>query len=267
MKTNQIFNIKRFRKYTSCSLIIHYRETLLFWGAIWFAIFVFTLLNIRNPHSNWNRDGWISLFLVVFYISGLLYTGFAFPSFRNKKRTLTELMIPVSAFERLLYEFVEKILVFIILYPAIFYISSSIAVGIRNAILFGAVHTEVNGFTTFPFEPISFEKLSANLEPGLFGMLLILSVLGFVLAFAGAATFRKLPLIKTIVVVGLLFLTGIGYFYLLLEMLRFRHLWVELIEHSVTAQQALLIGSFVFAFITLIALLYTYFKLKEKEAS
>ncbi|MDA3881109.1 MAG: hypothetical protein PF436_12035 [Prolixibacteraceae bacterium] len=267
MKPNQIFNIKRFGKYANCSLISNYRQTILFWGAIWFAIFAFTLLDIRNPHSYWNHDGWIPLFLVVFYISGLLYTGFAFPSFRNKKRTLTELMIPVSAFERLLYEFVEKILVFIILYPAIFYISSSMAVGIRNAIPFGAVHTEVNGLTTFPFETISFEKLTANLEPGLFVMLLILSVLGFVVAFAGAATFRKLPLIKTIVVVGLLFLTGIGYVYLLSEKLKFRHPWIELTEHNITEQQGFMIGTTVFAIITLVALAFTYFKLKEKEAS
>jgi hypothetical protein len=267
MKNIQFFNLKRFGKYSVCSLISNYRQTLLFWGAIWFAIFAFTLVIIFDSYSRWNNNGWILLFLVVFYISGLLYTGFAFPSFRNKKRTLTELMIPVTAFERFLYEFFEKIVVFFILYPSIFYLSSSMAVVIRNIFAFEYTRAEVNGIKTFPFEIISFDKFYEHLEPGLFGMLFILSVLGFVIAFAGAATFRKLPLVKTIVVVGLLFLTGPGYFYLLFNKLNFRHPWIELIEHNITAEKGFMTGSIVFTIIALLALGYTYFKLKEKEAS
>lgn len=267
MKNIQFFNLKRFGKYAACSLISNYRQTLLFWGAIWFAIFAFTLISIANSHSMWNYDNWIPLFIIVYCISGLLYTGFAFPSFRNKKRTYNELMIPVTAFERLVYEFFEKIVVFIILYPPIFYISSSMAVGIRNSLSFGTINVEFNGFTTFPFEVISFDKLNANMEPGLFGMLFMLSVLGFVLAFAGAASFRKLPLIKTIVIVGLIFLTCIGYMYLLFEKLNLHNSWIANLEHDITAKQGFAIGALVFGLISLTALAYTYFKLKEKEAS
>ncbi|MBN1767627.1 MAG: hypothetical protein JXR50_08270 [Prolixibacteraceae bacterium] len=270
MKNIQFFNLKRFGKYAACSLISNYRQTLLFWGAIWFAIFAFTLMNIANSHSFWNNDNWVPLFISVYCISGLLYTGFAFPAFRNKKRTYTELMIPVTAFERLVYEFIEKIVAFIILFPPIFYLSSSMAVGIRNFLSFasfGTTHVEVNGITTFPFEVISFDKLYANMEPGLFGMLFMLSVLGFVLAFAGAASFRKLPLIKTIVFVGLIFLTGIGYMYMLLEKLDLHNPWLANFEHNITAKQGFAFGSLIFGLISLIALAYTYFKLKEKEAS
>ena len=267
MKTNQFFNIKRFGKYASCSFISNYRQTLLFWGAVWFAIFAISLLNMKGNYSNWNSEGWKVTFFVVFYISGLLYSGFAFPAFRSKERTITDLMIPVSSFERLLYEFIDKIIAFLLLYPAIFYAASCMAVGIRNTFTLGTSHTTVNGVSTFPFETVSFDQLSSNLEPGLFGMLFMLSVLAFILALAGAATFRKLPLIKTIVFVGLVFLTGIGYSYLLFEKLKFSNPWIENLEHDLSAQQGFLIGKLIFAAIAVIALIFTYFKLKEKEAS
>jgi hypothetical protein len=266
MKTNQFFSFKRFSKYASCSFISNYRQTLLFWGAVWFAVLSFSLLNMRGHHSNWNNDGWVILFMLGFYIAGLLYSGFAFPSFRSKERTLTELMIPVSTFERLLYEFIEKIVAFMLLYPVIFYVASCMAVGIRNTFKFGTIHATINGVTTFPFETVSFQQLNSNLEPGLFGMLFMLSVLAFVLALAGSATFRKLPLIKMIVFVGLLLLTGIGYFYMLFEKWNMKKSWIVEFEHKVTAQQGFHIGVTVFAIICLIAMSYTYFKLKEKEA-
>lgn len=267
MQSNQFFSLKRFGKYASCSFITNYRQMLLFWGAIAFGVLAISLLNMKSIHSNWNRDGWVPLFLAMFYVGGLLSTGFAFSWFRSRERTIAELMIPVSTFERFLYEFLEKVVGFLILFPTIFYVSSSLAVGIRNTFAFGATEATVNGRITFPFETISFEQLSSHTEPGLFGMLFVLSILAFVLAFAGAATFRKMPLIKTIVFVGLVFLTGVGYFYLMLEKLKLRHPWVENLEHDMTAQKGFLIGKLAFATIALIALTYTYFKLKEKEAS
>lgn len=267
MKTNQFFNFKRFGNYATCSIISNYRQTLLFLGAIWFAVLAFSLLDMRGRNSNWNIDSWMSIFLFGFYFSSLLYSGFAFTAFRSKERTLTELMIPVSSFERFLYEFIDKIIVFLLLYPAIFYAASSMAVGIGNMFTFGISHVTRNSVNTFPYETVSFYQFYSNFETGLFGMFFMLSVTVFVLAFAGAATFRKLPLIKTVVFIGLIFLTGIGYFYLLFEKWKLRQSWIANVENNVTAQQGFLIGTMIFAFISLVALVYTYFKLKEKEAS
>lgn len=269
MKTNQFFSIKRFGKYASCSIISNYRQTLLFWGAIWFAIFAISLLNMKGNYSNWNSEGWKVTLVFVFYISGLLNSGFAFTAFRSKERTITELMIPVSAFERFLYEFIDKIAVFLLLYPSIFYVSSSMAVGFRNALALPSKVSSatVNGISTFPFETVSLQKLTFNMEPGSFGMMFTLSVLAFILALAGSATFRKLPLIKTVVFVGLLLLTGIGYIYLVFEKWHLKQSWLVKLEHNVGSEQGFLMGTLVFAFIGLIALTFTYFKLKEKEAS
>lgn len=263
MKTNQLFNIKRFGNYSKCSLISNYRQILLFWGAIWFAIFAFSLLSMRRVNVDWNSGGWIPIFLSVFYIGGLLYIGFAFPVFRNKKRTLTELMIPVSAFERFLYEFAEKIVVFFILYPAVFYFSSSMAVGVRNAFPVGISGPVVAN--TFQYKTVSFEMLSRGIEPGLFSMMVVATVMAFIIALAGAATFRKLPLIKTIVAIGLFFLVCIGYMYLLFEKLGLRHPWLEFAERNMTAQQGFMLGLWMFVFISIVALGFTYFKLSEKE--
>ncbi|HOO84007.1 MAG TPA: hypothetical protein PLS94_05565 [Prolixibacteraceae bacterium] len=223
---------------------------------------------MKNTHSHWNSN-WDVIFMFGFYITGLLYSGFAFTAFRSKERTITELMIPVSAFERFLYEFIYKIVFFLLLYPSIFYVSSSMAVGFRNALAIPSKVSSatVNGISTFPFETVSFQKLTSDLEPGLFGMIFTLSVLAFVLALAGSATFRKLPLIKTIVFVGLLMLSVIGYTYLLFEKLKLDQSWMVKLEHNVSSEHGFLIGTLVFAFIGLVAMAFTYFKLKEKEAS
>jgi hypothetical protein len=266
MKTNHFFSIKRFGKYASCSFISNYRQTLLFWGSVWFAIFAISLLNMKSTHSNWNSN-WIVIFMFGFIITGLLYSGFAFTSFRSKERTITELMIPVSAFERFLYEFIDKIAVFLLLYPSIFYVSSSFAVGIRNSFPGRVTSATYNNHTLFPFETFSFEKLTGDLEPELVTMIFTLSVLAFILALAGSATFRKLPLIKTVVFIGLVFLTGIGYFYLMLEKWQMKNPWISKLDNIIKEQNGFLIGTLVFALISLIALAYTYFKLKEKEAS
>jgi hypothetical protein len=267
MKTNQIFSIKRFGKYASCSFISNYRQSVLFWGALTFTIIAISLFIMKGVHSNWNNEGWQPVFLSGFFIGGALYTGFAFPAFRSKERTQTELLIPVSTLERLLYEFLVKVIAFISLYPIIFYISSSLAVGISNTFRIRIVNATLNGMSTFPFKTISYEKLFSQMEPGLFGMVFMLSVLIFVIAFAGAATFRKLPLIKTIVIIGSIIMTVIIYITLLFEKFKFRQSWLTYLEYNISAQQGFLIGTVIFAFITLIALVYTYFKLKEKEAA
>jgi hypothetical protein len=267
MKTNQIFSIKRFGKYASCSFISNYRQSLLFWGALTFTLIALSIFIMRGTYSNWNSDGWEQIFIPGFYLGGAIYTGFAFPGFRSKERTQTELLIPVSAFERLLYEFLVKVIAFIILFPIIFYISSSLAVGISNTLHIGTVSATLNGIETFPYKTISYAKLYNPMPQGFFSMICMLSVLVFVIAFAGAATFRKLPLIKTIVIIGSIIMTGITYFYLLVQNSVLRNSWPKYLENTFTQKQVFLLITLIFAFITLVALVYTYFKLKEKEAA
>jgi hypothetical protein len=266
MRANQFFNFDRFCNYTTCAIISNYRQIILFWGAVFVAIFFTALINSKGFYNN--NGSFMPIFLLGFYISGLLYSGFSFKAFRSKERTVTELMIPVSTFERFIYEFVN-VVSFWLIFPIVFFMSKSLAF-VTWRIFFNSevlllkptiANSSTNGLDYGFFISIS------GFEPGFLGMIFMISVSVFALAFAGAATFRKAPLIKTIVFVGSVLLSIIGYLYLIFEKCKLQQSWISNIEHNVTAQQGFQIGTIIFAFISLVALLYTYFKLKEKEAS
>jgi len=266
MKTNHIFNYKRFCRYAKSTLALNFKQTMMMGGVIAISIFIISLIAMAQNPSYWNKDGWIPVFIVNYFVVGIIYAGFAFSQFRSKEKTIMSLMVPVTTFERFLYEFIEKIASFILLYPILFWVFSSLAVFTRNAFPSKNSWVEVNGLRIYPFETISYQQPIANTEDGLILMFFTLSVFLFVIAFAGAATFRKYPLVKTIVFVGGVLAVTAGYFVLIFEKLRLNNPWIANLEHTMKAEQGFLTGTILFALMSLIALAYAYFKLKEKEA-
>jgi len=264
MKTYNIFNLKRFGKFAKSSIIINYKQNLLLWEALVTFILVTSLLMIVDSGSQWNRDGWMPLFIGTYFVAGIIFAGSSFPQFRNKEKTMMSLMTPVTSFERLLYEFLEKVVVYILLFPALFYLMSSFAVVVRNVFQTNRV-VAVNGVNSFPFHSISFDHLITGAD-GLFWAFFGLSIAVFSLSFAGAAVFRKYPLVKTIVFVGgVLGVIG-GYFVLIFEKFHLNHPWLESIVDHWSKEQG---AAFMITFATLaslVTLAYAYFKLKEKEA-
>ena len=172
-------------------------------------------------------------------------------------------MLPITAFERFLYEFIEKFVVFIILYPLVYSVFSNFAVFIRSA--FHTPMEAVNGLITFKY--FNVQDVFKNNNEGITGILISLGLLLFTLAFAGSATFRKYALIKTIVIVGAIILTIIGYIYLLFEKMKLDNPWSKcILEHSTNNQRYTQMIS-VFILVSLVALTFAFFKVKEKEVS
>lgn len=265
MKTNHIFNYKRFCRYAKSTLALNFKQTMMMGGVIVISIFIISLIAMAQNTSQWNKEGWIPVFIVNYFVVGIIYAGFAFSQFRSKEKTIMSLMVPVTPFERFLYEFIEKIASFILLYPILFWVFSSLAVFVRNSFRINNEMIEVNGFRTYPFETISYQQPIANTEDGLILMFFTLSVFLFIIAFAGAATFRKYPLVKTIVFVGAVIGVLAGYFALILEKFQLKNPWIAYLEHNMKAEQGFLTGTILFALMSLIAMAYAYFKLKEKE--
>lgn len=265
METNQIFNYKRFGKYTKSTLALNFKQIIMMGGVLVISIFVLSLIAMAQNTSQWNKEGWIPLFIGIYFVGGIILAGFAFSQFRSKEKTIMSLMLPVTTFERFLYELIEKVASFILLYPVLFWIFSSLAVFVRNSFRVNNEWIEVNGFRSFPFETISYQQPIVNAEDGLIPMFFALSIILFTIAFAGAATFRKYPLVKTIVFVGAVIGILAGYFALILEKFQLRNPWIANLEHTMTAQQGFLTGTILLTIISLIALAYAYFKLKEKE--
>ena len=271
MQTNQIFNFSRFGRYAKSTLILTYRQTLMIWGTIATSIFLLSL-SFMILAREWNNNKWIPAFFIVLFGGGIIYAGMSFPSFRKKEKTIAFLMVPVTALERFLFELLEKIVAVLIILPLFFQIFSSFAVFVRNAAEPGKVtrveytinNTVVN-YQSFPFEYISWGSAIKSFEDGLLFMILSFAFFAFTLAFAGAATFRKYPLIKTIVFCGAVIAMVTWYLYILMEKIQLRHPWMENLEHQWSAQQGFMTGSIILIISSLIMLAFTYFKIKEKE--
>lgn len=264
MKTYNIFNLKRFGKFAKSSIVINYKQNLLLWEALVTFIFVTSLLMIVDSASQWNRDGWMPLFIGTYFVAGIIFAGSSFPQFRNKEKTMMSLMTPVTSFERLLYEFLEKVVAYILLFPALFYLMSSFAVVVRNVFQTNRV-VAVNGVNSFPFQSISFDHLVTGSD-GLFWAFFGLSIAVFSLSFAGAAVFRKYPLVKTIVFVGgVLGVIG-GYFVLIFEKFHLFNPWISNFGDHASKEQSIAFLIILSVVASLVTLAYAYFKLKEKEA-
>lgn len=266
MKTNHIFNFKRFARYAKSTLALNFKQTMMMGGVIVISIFIISLIAMAQNTSQWNKEGWIPVFIVNYFVVGIIYAGFAFSQFRSKEKTIMSMMVPVTPFERFLYEFIEKIASFILLYPILFWVFSSLAVFVRNSFGMGNNRwVEVNGIRIFPFETISYHQPIVNAEDGLIPMFFALSIFLFTIAFAGAATFRKYPLVKTIVFVGAVIGISAGYFVLIFEKLHLNHPWLENLGDHLSKTQGLTLSTFILLLLSLITLSFAYFKLKEKE--
>jgi hypothetical protein len=260
MKTNQIFNFKRFGRYALSTLTLRYRQLLLMIAAAVSGIFIFAFVPLLN-HSTWHIDNWIGLAVTSTLIGGLLYVGSAFPSFRGREKTLGYLMIPASTFEKFLYEFIERIVAFLLLFPAILYSFSNLAIALAVKI---KQHQYVGGvrFDSFSLRDLIAMNNSGNNGALFFGLLAIL-----ILAFAGTLIFRKYPQIKMIVFVMAIISAIGGYFYLIFEKMRLVHPWIEILKDYLQKEQAITILTIALLAFSLITFCYSYFKLKEKEVS
>lgn len=271
MQTNQIFNFSRFGRYTKSSLILNYRQLLIFWGGMISGIF---LLYLIAAHAFNPRDESAYMpFILIFFFAGIIFAGISFSAFRKKEKTIALLTIPASALERFAYEFLEKIAAFIVFYPPVFYLASNFAIFIRNTMGFGGnvnveytVNGVVNKVQLFPYQYFSLNRVMSEAQEGQLFLFFSIAVLLFSIAFAGAATFRKYPLIKTIVFCGALVATVFGYIYFIIEKLRVRSPWIANYDLNLTDKQGFELVGAILIFFSLIILSYAYFKVKEKEA-
>lgn len=271
MKTNQIFNFIRFGRYAKSTLILTYRQTLMIWGTIATSIFLLSL-SFMVLAREWNNNQWIPTFFIVLFGGGIIYAGMSFPSFRKKEKAIVSLMVPVTALERFLYEFLEKIVAFLILLPLFFQIFSSLTVFVRNSAEPGKVtrveytinNTVVN-FQSFPYDYISWGNAINSFNDGQLITILSLALFVFTLAFSGAATFRKYPLVKMIVFCGAFIATVAGYFYITFEKLHLNHPWLEKVLNQIARPNQIVIWAYLLTFLSLVILAYSYFKIKEKE--
>jgi len=159
--------------------------------------------NLR-PH---NVGHFQDLLAVVFIGFGILYVGHAFPAFRSKESTISYLMVPASALEKFVFEFVSRICIALVTLPLLYWLTFNI-----QGYFFEIFSDEI-------FRPVGIQYLvkldvPPDLSLALYSMIAGGILLGLSLAFTGAAMFTKQPLVKSLFALAMLVIFFVGYSYL-----------------------------------------------------
>ena len=252
---NQIFSFPRFIRYARFQAMNRRRLNLLAIAGISVAI-LFLLTFMLTHARHWNLNDWKGAFIMPSLFITLFVTGYSFPYFRKKEASLHALMLPVSTFEKFIYEVISRIIVFISLYLILYYVFANIAV-------FFAEFIQPER-TIIPFR---YRNLYDDIRDKK-AIYLVSSayLLVVTLVFAGASAIRKHPLIKTMVFVGAVLLTGFGYFYLLIEKMGLGNGIKYVAEKFISSGEEAAAWLCIFLMGSAIcALVYAFFNLKEKE--
>lgn len=215
----------------------------------------------RGPY--FSTESFSAIFLFIVIPLAIVYTGTAFPGLRSKEKSYSYLLIPASALEKFLFEFFNRIFLFLVIIPVmywiIFHVEGSLVTALAPDYYSFAPKTMTDLLAVFR-EP---EQWNAKYAVAV-GALLI-----FTIPFAGAASFTKFPLPKTLFIVALLFFFNVFIVYLFAEIMGFRNYELPEGDQSILFMEGekdlLRVLTGYGLLINAGLLLTTYFKLKEKE--
>ncbi len=264
MQTNNLFSFRRLTWLFRQSLIINKRiigiSLIGFSGTLFAALFIFQLM----ARFRWTDQNATVMFLVLFFILGVIYSSLSFPAFRSKEKSMSYLLHPASSSEKFVFEILTRIIAFIIIFPVLYWL-------IANA----------EGWLAHQFFPeLTHYRFSVLREGnGLYFQsddtvwqvkwLVVMGVLSiFFIPFTGAGFFRKSPLLKTMFT-----LVIIGAAYTLFIYILFKGLHLHDYEpqgHRVlfirSKENVLTFSVVATGVINLALLAMVWFGIKEKEA-
>ena len=208
--SNNIFSWKRFQLLFKQHFFHNSQFLLLSTGAYIGVIFiVLSLFQVGNdlaPHQLNSFQGFLVVFVSVF---GILYVGHSFPAFRSKESTISYLMMPASALEKFVFEFVSRIGIILLTLPLFFWATFNLQ-GYFFTIFTDEIFESIGVQYIVNFDvPPDYQFLIYSMIVG--GVLLALS-----LAFTGAAMFTKQPLVKSLFAVAMVVMFFVGYSYIVI---------------------------------------------------
>lgn len=263
MKQNNYFSMNRFSKLLRNDWLINQKTYL--YTVIAMSIFVYAVAFMSMQNSiNYNINNYIPL--LIFTMTGIAAViGNAFPVLKDQIKTTGYLMTPGSTFEKFTVQFLIRIVIFIPLALAIFWIDMHLA----KASLFTNTAKGFDPAVNIP--DFHFSDSFRNVKTFRDQFIIVLSIFsGATVLFAGSVYFKGLTLVKTLITQWII--TGI----VILIFVIFSHLFFPVESHGFktylpsyqisedlsNVQLAVyLLGGLTWLFF----LPFAYFKLKEKE--
>jgi hypothetical protein len=246
--------MKRFGKYASSKLEMNYKNILISaaMASAIISLFLFIMINVGD--GKWSSHNWVLFTPMSCFFGGVLYIGKSFPMLRQKEEMLIFHLTPASTFEKFIYEFLERMGLFIVLFPLLFVGIANLATEIITAIR--------NYYGLFSdIAPISTHSLSEIIAQPVLIQIMTAGFLIFSLAFACTATFRKRPIGKIIGIIGIYRILVFAYGHYLVP----ENTWYSVYIQSLPLNTRRLVFSATMFIVALIALVYAYFRVKEKE--
>lgn len=258
------FSNKRFLKLFKQALILNKKIIGITLAGVAGTLFAALLLfQFMSAFRNWHQAEYFVTFIVFFLLLGAFYACLSFPAFRSRPGSIDFLMLPASTLEKFVFEFIVRIVVFIVLMPFIFWIVANL----EGAI----VHHYVQKLpvTHFSFSE-GWADLTNNVRHSGWEKLMIFQACLLLLigSFTGSLHFTRSPLLKTLFAFSLVFVTYALYSYLLFKGLGIENIKPEndriLFIHN--KKQATVFFALAETVINLSLIAMSWFRLKEKEA-
>lgn len=215
--------------------------------------FLFSINYSMSKHDQFNLF-FSMVFLFALGGAAILWTGQAFPPFRSGIGTHNFLLTPASHLEKLLAEMVLRIGLLLLVFPLLYWVATNFAMLVMSIV----PEYDLYGFSfTLPEESLPIHD---------YALFISIGMMVPVIVFTGATYFRKLPSVKTIAVLFVLFCLFMAFIYLGIEILGFKNYHKEngnlLFIHRENAKIVTIVTAWV---INIYLIVISYFKLKEKE--
>ena len=262
METSNIFSFRRFILLSKQSLIINKKIIGITIAGFSGFVFLFLVLGQIKNYANWNNSNYLITFLILFFLTGAIYSSLSFPAFRTRERSISYLLLPASTTEKYIFEFLSRIVLFIVLMPMAYWLIANIEGTI--------MHHYRPDFLNYKFslaKALSFSTYKAGISAWTRLAITQGWLFVFIATFTGASYFSKSPMVKTLFTMSVISLGYALYTYLLFKGMNIKGYVLDndrlLFIHN--KNEAMVFISLAITLVNLCLLAIAYFRLKERE--
>lgn len=266
MKLNSFFSFSRFYLLMRNDMMLNYKKYLLTIIGTFIVGYVILYMQMPTRENSNDFESWnYSLTFMICLIGLGSFIGMSFPAFSSKTMTINYLLFPSSTFEKLLSQFVIRIVIGTGLFFLIYWIDAYFAR--ETAIIVLSKFENAAKIKPFQYSNLLY-NMSKNDILDILSMIMFFVSIGFYL-FSVRLYFKKNALVKTAISMG------VAVFLLILILYILSHIFypetkgsdIQLNEYKVYLRYSNF-EIWLYAMINLswiFILPFGYFKLKEKQ--